>query len=95
MNGDPLLLIIPDLPQNLRERLLVSLKAACPGYMEWTDSEFKKNSFEFLALHFCWWNRYSTSVRLMFLFHQIYFLGTYENLFNREKTHHLVQSLQL
>ncbi|KAF8868749.1 hypothetical protein CPB84DRAFT_1695467 [Gymnopilus junonius] len=29
--------------------------------MAWTDSAAKKRHFEFLALHYCWWNRYSTS----------------------------------
>jgi hypothetical protein len=61
INDDILLLACPDLPQDLRERLLVSLKVACPDYMKEADSE---EVADFLALHFCWWNRYSTSVCL-------------------------------
>ena len=69
INDDILLLACPDLPQDLRDRLLVSLKVACPDYMKWTDSE---EEGEFLALHFCWWNRYSTSVCLFFFSFLIY-----------------------
>ena len=65
INDDILLLACPDLPQDLHDRLLVSLKVACPDYMKWTDSE---EEGEFLALHFCWWNHYSTSVCLFFSF---------------------------
>jgi hypothetical protein len=57
-----LLLACPDLPVHLRERLLTSLKAACPNYLKCMDSKTQKENFDFQALHFCWWNRYSTSV---------------------------------
>ncbi|KAF8955785.1 hypothetical protein BDZ97DRAFT_1606480, partial [Flammula alnicola] len=56
-----ILLVCPDLPQHLRDRLLASLKAACPNYMKWTDSEALKEFYRFLALHFAWWNRYTAS----------------------------------
>ncbi|KAF8956392.1 hypothetical protein BDZ97DRAFT_1925585 [Flammula alnicola] len=62
INDNIILLVCPDLPQHLRDRLLASLKAACPNYMKWTDSEALKEFYRFLALHFAWWNRYTASV---------------------------------
>lgn len=61
-NGDVIMIVFPDLPEDKRSRLLLLLKAIFPDLVKFTDSEKDGSEFAFLAAHFQFWNVYSTQV---------------------------------
>lgn len=61
-NGDPLLIVCPDLAQKFRERLIRSVDVACPDQLRYTDSLEAGKDYRFKAYHFTWWNRYAPDV---------------------------------
>lgn len=68
-NGDPIMIACHNLPQTLRERLMTSLKVACPNRLKTTDSKAEGAGHNFTALHFVWYNRYSANVSFLYLTH--------------------------
>lgn len=64
-NGNPLLIVCPDLPDKIRNSLIPLLKLASPGRLQYTDSQALGNDYRFTACHYTWWNRYATNVSVL------------------------------
>jgi hypothetical protein len=62
--GDFASIVVPDMPQRLRENLMNSLKLSFPGKIKTTNSEDLGENFTFESLHFSWYNRFHLRVRL-------------------------------
>ncbi len=63
-NGRPMIIVIPDLPADLKLRALTYLKCAFPGRLNTIDTQSKAQDYMFESIYFCWYNRYAKRVRL-------------------------------
>ncbi len=61
--GDMLLLILPDVPTELKEPLVRQLQLTFNERMTFTDSHKEGEEFCFETYHFTHYNRYSARVR--------------------------------
>ena len=61
--GDMLLLILPDMPTELKEPLVRQLQLTFNERMAFTDSHKEGEGFCFETYHFTHYNRYSARVR--------------------------------
>ena len=67
-NGDVMAIIIPDMPDDIRESLLNDLELAHPGVLEVTDSKKEGEKAKFQHVHYQYWNRYHIKVSFFFSF---------------------------
>lgn len=65
-NGDVMAIIIPDMPNDIRESLLNDLELAHPGVLEVMDSEKGGEKAKFQHVHYQYWNRYHINVSFSF-----------------------------
>jgi hypothetical protein len=66
-NDEPLLLLLPDLPDHLKEPLIRQLQLTFGGdCLRYTDSRESGEGFTFEAVHFLHYNRYSARVEHSF-----------------------------
>lgn len=70
-DDDALLLVLPDLPSELREPLVHQLQLAFPERLTFTDSQNVGDGRQFEAYHFAHYNRYSARVRFSSGFYMI------------------------
>lgn len=70
--GGLLFLVVPDLPKDLRRPLLHHLELVFQDSLNHTDSRNSGINGSFDALHFSFYNRYSSNVRVSF-FRFVYF----------------------
>jgi hypothetical protein len=62
------------MPSSLRSTLITRYQAAFPGHLQDVDTAAYEDIDLSLgeAVHFCWYNRYSTLVSLIYLIYLIY-----------------------
>ncbi|KJA21262.1 hypothetical protein HYPSUDRAFT_203038 [Hypholoma sublateritium FD-334 SS-4] len=58
-NGKPMIIVIPDLPETLRNRTMAYLRCAFPGRLENIDSKIVSADYNFESIYITWYNRYS------------------------------------
>ncbi|KAF8064148.1 hypothetical protein FPV67DRAFT_1671897 [Lyophyllum atratum] len=59
-HGNPMVIVIPDMPEHIRDPLLDKLSMIQPGVLRYTDSVLGESG-KFCLTHFAWWNRYHVS----------------------------------
>lgn len=59
-----MVVICPSLPEDLRQNLLDRLESVFPQAIRNTDSKSQGSDHSFEAIHFSWYNRYSTKVNV-------------------------------
>ncbi len=57
-----MIIIIPDLPSDLKERLLIYLSSSLPGRLSTVDTLNDAQDYIFESIYFSWYNRYSKRV---------------------------------
>jgi hypothetical protein len=67
-DGDPMFIIIPDMPDDIRKPLLNDLELSHPGVLETTDSQKALDKTKFQHIHYQYWNCYHVNVSFYFLF---------------------------
>ena len=65
-NGDVIAIIIPDMPNDIRQSLLNDLELAHPGVLEVMDSKKGGEKAKFQHVHYQYWNRYHINVSFFF-----------------------------
>lgn len=61
-NGQTTAFLGPQMPEELRRNLMDNLQAMYPGELKTTDTAKEGVGLGFGAIHYCWYNRYSTQV---------------------------------
>ncbi|KAF8168941.1 hypothetical protein BJ912DRAFT_924480, partial [Pholiota molesta] len=59
VNDQPMIIVIPDMPTELKEKAMRYLTAAYPENLVETDTWSAKHQHTFESVHFSWYNRYS------------------------------------
>jgi hypothetical protein len=65
-----MIIVIPDMPTELKEKAMRYLTAAYPDNLVETDTWSAKHQHTFESVHFSWYNRYSK--RVCFLSYFLY-----------------------
>lgn len=65
-NGETIAFLGPQMPEELREHLFDHLECGYPGCLKETDTAKEGINNEFGAIHYSWYNRYSTQVSHIF-----------------------------
>jgi len=62
-SGEPVAIVLPDLPERIRCKLRPRLNTAFPCYLVYTDSKDDEHT-TFDSVHCVWWARYLASVSI-------------------------------
>ena len=67
-DGNVMLIVIPDMPDHIRNPLLNDLELAHPCTLEVVDSGIGGEKAKFQHIHYQYWNRYHINVILFYFF---------------------------
>jgi hypothetical protein len=65
-NGDVMFIVIPDMPDDIREPLLNDLELSHPGVLESINTKKAGEKAKFQHIHYQYWNRYHVNVSFFF-----------------------------
>ncbi len=68
VSGTPIIVVIPDMPQELKNSIMGNLMHTFSGQIVQMDSKAEQDKYKYQSIHFTWYNRFAKKVRLTNLF---------------------------
>lgn len=62
VDGNPMIIVLPDMPKDLKERALSCIATLYEHILVDTDTESLKEEYKYPSYHFSWYNRYAKHV---------------------------------